>query len=133
MPDSFRITAVNPRNNQGAIDVIVQWSLPSGATGLILSVFSRSYQSNNTTPLTLLLNAGTTTHIMPYTTFEDHAGATVNGTYYIYLVAFNGSFGPYPGMAFPIPDSLPPAQAISNPSGHFRYGTVAPYDSIRIF
>ncbi|HBC45997.1 MAG TPA: hypothetical protein DEO84_02485 [candidate division Zixibacteria bacterium] len=133
MPDSFRITSVNPRASQTPVNVNIQWSFPSGATGLILSVFSTLYHVDNTSPLTLVLPAGTSTYRVPDTTFEDNSYNTVTGTYYIYLVAFNGSFGTYPGIAFPLPDNLPPAQAISNPSGHLRYGTVAQYDSIRIF
>ncbi len=129
VPDAFQITAVNPRYNQSATDVTLQWSHPNRASGFILAVVSDDYPNDGTAPLAVLLASNLTTYIISDTTFEDDTGEVVSGRYRIYLVAYNGGFGPYPGIPFDLPPGIP-TRTITEPSGHLRAGTVAPIDSI---
>jgi hypothetical protein len=129
VPDAFQITAVNPRYNQSATDATVQWSHSNRASGYILAVISEHFPSDSTAPLSLLLGSSITSFIVPETTFEDSGGEVQPGIYHIYLVAYNGGFGPYPGMPFDLPPGIP-TRTLTEPSGHLRVGTVAPIDSI---
>jgi hypothetical protein len=129
MPDSFAVTTVNPRYNSSADYVTIEWSGADGATGYILAVASEGYYEDGTIPLRMILPANSTVFVVPDTTFEDFYGDPVYAVYYIYLIAFNEGFGPYPGIRFPVPEGLPQRQ-ISDPSGTMQYGTVAPLDSI---
>jgi hypothetical protein len=129
MPDNFAITNVYPQYNQGVNPVQVDWSNSSRATGFVLTVIARNYGHNGTTPLTTKLASNIHSVQIPFTAFETSSGMAVADIYYIYVVAYNGGFGPYPGMNFPLPSDLP-TEAISNPSGHLRVGVVAPVDSV---
>lgn len=129
MPDSFGVTDINPRFNQGGEDVSIQWSSPAGGTRYALIVQASNWELNDTAPLRVYFDLPTTTFTIPDTTFENSSGILVPDIYYIYLVAFNGGFGSYDGMTFFLPDGIP-ARHISEPTGSMRYGTVAPRDSI---
>jgi hypothetical protein len=129
VPDAFRITAVNPQYNQSATAVDIQWSRPNRTSGFILAVISDGYPGDGTSPLSLLLASDLTAFTIPDTTFETSTADVQPGIYRIYLVAYNGGFGPYPGMPFSLPPGIP-TRAITEPSGHLRVGTVAPVDSI---
>jgi hypothetical protein len=131
IPDSFGVTAINPRDNQGVIDVQVAWSRPAGASRIALTVISRGYPDDNTAPLITLFSSDVTSYIVPDTTFEDPSGFAVPGVYYVFLAAFNQGFGEFRGQRFPLPANLP-QRVVSDPAGNFRYGTVAPADSIII-
>lgn len=131
LPDSFGVTTVNPRNNQGVVDVQLEWSRPDGASRVALAVVSRDYPADNTAPFIVLLSSAVTNYTVPDTTFEDPSGFAVPGVYYVFLAAFNQGFGEFPGQRFPLPPNLP-QRVVSDPVGHMRYGTVAPADSIII-
>ncbi len=131
LPDSFGVTSVNPRYNQNGSSVTLQWSHPNRTTGFIMSVVSANYPADGTSPLTRALSSTATSFVIPDTTFETSTGNLVAGIYYIYVVAYNGGFGPYSGISFPLPSGLP-ARSISEPTGHIRVGTVAPVDSVII-
>jgi hypothetical protein len=129
LPDAFQITDVTPRYNQDAVDATVQWSHPNRTSGFILAVVSDGYPGDDTAPLSLLLGSSVTSFVVPETTFEDSGGEVIPGIYHIYLIAYNGGFGPYPGISFDLPPGIP-TRTIADPSGHLRAGTVAPIDSI---
>jgi len=131
MPDSFAVMFINPRDNTGINNVTVQWAQPDFATRILLVVVARNYPANGSIPYMTVLDADVTTHIIPYTVFEDQTGFAIRDTYYVYLVAYNQGFGEYPGLEFPLPPNLP-KRRISNPSGLATYGTVAPLDSILV-
>jgi hypothetical protein len=131
LPDAFQITAVNPQYNQSATDVTVQWSRPNRTSGFILAVVSDGYPGDDTAPLSILLSATETSYDIVDTTFETSTGEVQPGIYHIYMIAYNGSFGPYPGIPFDLPPGIP-LRTITEPSGHLRVGTVAPVDSIII-
>jgi hypothetical protein len=129
LPDSFGITSVNPQYNQGISNVEVAWTRPARAAKYVLSIVSRNYPGNGTSPLVLILNSDVTAFLVPDTTFENLSGFPVIDTYLIYIAAFNEGFGEYAGMPFPLPPGLP-QRRVSDPAGLIRYGTVAPVDSI---
>lgn len=129
MPDSFAVTTVNPWYNYNADDVYVEWSPSEGASNYVLAVATNDYYSDGTIPLTRILSSAVTFFTVPDTTFEDFAGDVVPAVYYIYVIAYNRGFGPFSGIAFPLPQGLP-RHAIADPSGFLKYGTVAPLDSI---
>ena len=128
-PDSFAVTGIFPQDNQSASSVQIIWSQASGATNYILTIVSRGYPANGTTPFTQLLDDGVFSYIVPDTVFEDVSGFPVNDTYFIYLAAFSDGFGEYPGIPFPLPSGLP-ERRVSDPAGFVRAGIVAPLDSI---
>jgi hypothetical protein len=129
LPDSFGIISVNPLFNPDAGNVQVQWSRPGHTYWFILSVIGRHSASNNSTPHSVLLSSSVNNYQIPYTAFQDPNGFKVPDTYLIYITAFNQGFGSYPGMPFTIPTGLI-SRSVSDPVGHLRYGTVAPYDSV---
>lgn len=129
LPDSFSITSIIPQYNQGAVPVDIDWSSAGGAAHYILIVMAKHYPANGTSPLRLLLGTDSTAFLIPDTTFEDATADIISDTYYIYLAAFNQGFGPYLGLTYPLPDSLP-QRRVADPAGFLRYGTVAPIDSI---
>jgi hypothetical protein len=129
MPDDFAITNIYPRYNQGGNTVQVDWSISNGATGYVLAVVARNYGHNGTSPLTTKLPADIHSVTIPRTAFESSSGNPVADIYYIYVTAFNGGFGPFPGMKFPLPSNMP-AEAINDPNGHKRVGVVARADSV---
>jgi hypothetical protein len=129
MPGNLAITNVYPRYNQGVNPVQVDWSNSDGASGYVLTVIARNYGHNGTSPLTTKLTSDSHSITIPTTAFETSSGNPVADIYYIYVVAYNGGFGPFPGMKFPLPSNLP-AEAISEPNGHIRVGVVAPADSV---
>ncbi|OGC96479.1 MAG: hypothetical protein A2W25_14930 [candidate division Zixibacteria bacterium RBG_16_53_22] len=131
MPDSFGVRFINPRDNSGINNVSVQWSQPDFATRVLLVVVARNYPANGSIPYITVLDADVTTHIIPYTAFEDQTGFAIRDTYYLYLAAFNQGFGGYTGLNFPLPPNLP-KRRISNPAGFATYGTVAPVDSVLV-
>lgn len=129
LPDSFGVTNVFPRDNPNAQEVLLNWSLPGGATRFLLVVVSRGYPLDTTIPHMVILNSNITSAVVPDSTFEDPFGFIVDDIYYVYMVAFNQGFGEYDGIPFPLPPGLP-ERRISEPAGFLRYGTVAPVDSI---
>jgi hypothetical protein len=131
MPDSFGVRNINPRDNSGVVDVIIEWTRPDFASLVLLIVVARDYPINNTNPYMVILNSDITVHTVPYTAFEASSGLPVDDIYYVYLVAFNQGFGEYDGMQSPLPEGLP-QRRLSNPAGFARYGVVAPYDSILV-
>jgi hypothetical protein len=131
LPDSFGITTVVPRVNQGGVDVQVGWSASAHATKYILVVVGKSWPATNTEPLKLLLASGGNSYVVPDTTFENPAGFSIPDVYYVYLVAYNQGFGEYDGLRFPLPQGLADRR-LTDPAGYIRYGTIAPVDSIII-
>ncbi len=131
MPDSFGVANINPRDNRGVTDATVQWTRPGNATKVLLVIVARNYPANGSLPYMVILEDEVTTHIVPYTAFQDQTGFDIRDVYYVYLAAFNQGFGSYEGIEFPLPLILP-RQRISNPSGFATYGTVAPVDSILV-
>ena len=129
LPDSFGITSVNPIFNPNAGNVQVQWTRPGHTSWFIVSVIGRHYPANNSTPYSVLLSSSVNAFQIPFTAFQDPNGFKVPDTYLIYITAFNLGFGPYPGMPFTLPTGLV-SRNVSDPLGHLRYGTVAPFDSV---
>ncbi|MEE9554431.1 MAG: hypothetical protein V3W18_09060 [candidate division Zixibacteria bacterium] len=129
IPGDFEITNVSPSYNSNADEVFVEWSASEGTSNYILAVATLNHGIDGTLPLILTLPPTTTSYFVPDTTFENYAGDPVPATYYIYLIAFNEGFGPYPGIRFPVPEDLP-EKVISDPIGVLRFGTVAALDSV---
>jgi len=129
LPDSFGVTDIIPRFINDAVDVQLNWSSSNRANDYVLSIVSRGYPGNGTTPFTRIFDSSVNSIVVPDTIFENMSGFTVNDTYLIYLVAYKDGFGEYPGMPFVLPSGLPQRRVIE-PSGNIRYGIVAPVDSI---
>ena len=132
IPDTFRIKSVNPRLlDNGLVNVQLQWSSAPGATHYIVSVVGKNYTIDNSVPDSVLLGPQDTLYTIPYTTFQDpHSFFKIPDTYYIYVIAFNEGFGAYAEMPIIVFPSVIPQRTVSDPAGHFKYGTVAPIDSI---
>jgi len=131
LPDSFGIDIVSPPEMDEATDVYIEWSAADGATAYILGISTEEAPFDNSTPFSILLSGTARHYTVSDSVFLDGAGYEVFGTYYIYLIAFNGGFSPYIGLKFPLPEGVP-IRTLAEPSGTAGYGTIAPIDSIRV-
>ncbi|UCC80916.1 MAG: hypothetical protein JSW64_06040 [Candidatus Zixiibacteriota bacterium] len=131
LPDSFGIDIVSPPRMDEARDVYIEWSAAGGATAYILGVSTVDAPYDGSNPFSILLSGSARHYTVSDSVFLDGAGYEVFGTYYIYLIAFNGGFMPYVGLRFPLPEDVP-VRPLAGPSGTAGYGTIAPIDSVSV-
>ncbi|MGB2980823.1 MAG: hypothetical protein WBC77_06225 [Candidatus Zixiibacteriota bacterium] len=129
MPGSFEITSINPDpvRSGNTEDVKVHCNSSAGASGYLINII-RPDGSNGYAGLVSLGDMITIGASIPRDAFEE-GGAFVEGTYQVYVVAYDGSFVYYPGMEFDLPAGLPSGN-LSGANGTVGAGVLAASASI---
>jgi len=129
IPGFFRITSIDQREVQSKDEPAVEFSSAANASGYFISVIKRNNIEGAEGHTALIPWDKVGNYSIPAETFRQ-LDNFVEGTYLIYLVAYNKSFVAYPSMEFALPDGLP-QENISEAHGTLGAGVVAPLDSVK--
>jgi hypothetical protein len=133
IPGFFRIidiTGISGREVHSGESPQIHFTASANASGYFISVVPRDNAEGAQGHTNLMSWSGVGQYTIPVHTFTDRFGNFTEGTYAIYLVAYNKSFVAYPPhMEFELPDGLPEGN-ISGANGTIGAGVVAPLDSV---
>jgi hypothetical protein len=133
IPGSFSITditGISGREVLSGQSPRVLFTASADASGYFVSVVPRDNAEGAQGHTSLVPWSGVGQCTIPVDTFTDRIGVFTEGTYAIYLVAYNKSFAAYPPyMEFELPDGLP-KDNIPGANGTIGAGVVAPLDSV---
>lgn len=131
IPGFFRITditdVVDREVHSGDVPRIL-FTSSANASGYFISVIKRNNTEGAKGHTALILWSDIGNYSIPADAFRDRVDF-IEGTYLIYLIAYNKSFVAYPSMEFELPDGLPEGN-ISGANGTIGAGVVAPLDSV---
>jgi hypothetical protein len=132
IPGFFRITditGISGREVLSGQSPQILFSASADASGYFVSVVPRDNAEGAQGHTSLISWSGVGQYTIPVETFTDRLDDFTEGTYAIYLVAYNKSFVAYPSREFELPDGLP-IDNISGADGTIGAGIVAPLDSL---
>jgi preprotein translocase subunit SecB len=133
IPGFFRITditGISGREVHSGESPQILFTASANASGYFISVVPRDNAVGAQGHNNLISWSGVGQYTIPVDAFKDRFDDFTEGTYAIYLVAYNKSFVAYPPhMEFELPDGLP-KDNISGADGTIGAGVVAPLDSV---
>ena len=134
IPGFFRITditGISGREVHSGESPQIHFTASTNASGYFVSVVPRDNAEEAQGHTSLISWSGVGQYTIPVDTFTDRFGNFIEGTYAIYLVAYNKNFVAYPPfMEFELPDDLPQENISKAHYCILGGGVVAPVDSV---